>query len=69
MAVDPANPCRLWYVGEYAKSGVGQANWGTYVGQLFFATAIPPPGVTPPPGTPVYLPLVMKDAQLVSCSN
>ena len=69
MVVDPANPCRLWYVGEYAKSGVGLANWGTTVGQLYFAASGPPPPVTPLPGTPVYFPIILKDAQPFSCSN
>ncbi len=68
LVVDPANPCRLWYVGEYAKSGVGLANWGTYIGQLYFAASAPPP-VAPPPGTPVYFPIILKDARSFSCSN
>jgi hypothetical protein len=69
MVVDPANPCRLWYVGEYAKNGVGLANWGTYVGELYFAASGPPPAVTPPPGTPMYLPLVTKEAYPFTCVN
>jgi len=37
LVVDPADPCEMWYVGEYAKTGVGNVNWGTRIGQLSFS--------------------------------
>jgi len=55
LAVDPADSCVLWYVGEFAKTrgSANGPNWGTRVGSLSFAgcsggssTATPTPTAT-----------------------
>lgn len=53
MAVDPADPCVVWYIGEYARTRTNPTgpNWGTWIGSLSFpgcgASATAQPTATP----------------------
>lgn len=45
-ALDPADPTRLWVAGEYIKAS-GSANWGSFIGQLSFTSALPTLALVP----------------------
>ncbi len=45
-AVDPADPSKIWFLGEYAASPAN--HWGTWAGQVAILSA-PPPTPTPTP--------------------
>jgi len=54
-AVDPADPSKVWVVGEYAKDD-GFVFWGTFIGSVSYSGSgicpsqpAPPPPPPPPP--------------------
>lgn len=65
MAVDPVDPCTVWYIGEYARTRTNPTgpNWGTWIGSLAFpgcgagATATP---AVQPTATPTHTATVVS---------
>ena len=45
VALDPADTSKVWVTGEYIQA-TGQANWGTWIGQLTVPPPPPPPNIS-----------------------